>query len=251
MVLKGGRSTSGKRAAASHTGALSSDAKIFEAACRQAGIVTVKQSMDLLDLAASFSSMPLPKGNRVAIMTGGGGWGVVTTDLCADYNIEVPELPEALVKQIDKLLPYYWSRANPLDIVGVADFDIPITILKLLIQWEGCDGLINLSMLGRENALCQHVQMAAQLDPSSPEDLVDRKRTGMRKFQEAFVEHSIQLMEKYRKPIYGVSYIKSPGDRTLYELPGYEYQGLFLESPERAVKVMARMIEYQRFCARQ
>jgi len=250
VMLKGGRSSAGSRAAASHTGALSSDAKIFETACRQAGIVTVKHSMDLLDLAAAFASMPLPKGNRVAIMTGGGGWGVVTTDLCADYNIEVPELPEALVKQIDKLLPYYWSRANPLDIVGVADFDIPITILDLLIQWEGCDGVINLSMLGRKNALCQHVQMAVQLDPNSPENLVDRKRAGMRKFEEAFVERSIQLMEKYRKPIFGVSYIKSPGDKTLYELPGYEYKGLFLETPERAVKVMARMIEYQQFCAR-
>ena len=92
IVIKGGRSQAGDRAAASHTGALASNIRVFEAACRQAGIVEVKQSMTLLDLSAAFSSLPLPRGRRVAIMTFGGGWGVLTADLCYVRGLEVPKL---------------------------------------------------------------------------------------------------------------------------------------------------------------
>ncbi|MCK5349272.1 MAG: acetate--CoA ligase family protein, partial [Desulfobacula sp.] len=89
VVLKGGRTSIGEKAAASHTGAMASDTKVFDAACRQSGIIQVNQPMELLDLSAVFSSLPLPKGNRVAIMTLGGGWGVITTDLCAEHGLEV------------------------------------------------------------------------------------------------------------------------------------------------------------------
>ncbi|HCY86097.1 MAG TPA: CoA-binding protein, partial [Desulfobacteraceae bacterium] len=92
VVLKGGRTEMGEKAASSHTGAMASDAKVFNSACTQAGIIQVEQPMELLDLSAVFSSLPLPKGNRVAIMTLGGGWGVVTTDLCAEHGLEVPQL---------------------------------------------------------------------------------------------------------------------------------------------------------------
>jgi len=75
VVLKGGRTRLGERAASSHTGAMASDARVFEAACRQAGVIQVEQPMELLDLSAVFSSLPLPRGKRVAIMTLGGGGG--------------------------------------------------------------------------------------------------------------------------------------------------------------------------------
>lgn len=84
IVLKGGRTEAGNRAAASHTGALASNINIFNSASRQAGIVIARQPMDLLDLSAGFSALPLPKGNRVAVMTLGGGWGVVATDACVN-----------------------------------------------------------------------------------------------------------------------------------------------------------------------
>ena len=99
VLLKGGQTKAGNRAASSHTGALSSDTRIFNAVCKQAGIVKVEKPMDLLDLSAAFSSLPLPMGNRVAIMTLGGGWGVVTADLCEAYGLEIPELSEDLFKK--------------------------------------------------------------------------------------------------------------------------------------------------------
>jgi len=101
VLLKGGQSKAGSKAASSHTGALSSDTRIFNAVCRQAGIIKVEKPMDLLDLSACFSSLPLPEGNRVAIMTLGGGWGVVTADLCESYGLSVPELTSDMIKKID------------------------------------------------------------------------------------------------------------------------------------------------------
>ena len=121
ILLKGGRTKAGTKAAASHTGAMSSDAKVFDAACRQAGVVQADYSTDLLDLTAGFSSLPLPDGNRAGIMTLGGGWGVVTADLCVEHGIEIPELPPEIIKKIDAILPPYWSRSNPVDIVGEQD----------------------------------------------------------------------------------------------------------------------------------
>jgi acyl-CoA synthetase (NDP forming) len=149
VLLKGGRSRAGNRAAASHTGAMASDIKVFDAVCRQAGIVRAAKPMDLLDLAAAFSSLPLPEGNRAAIMTLGGGWGVVTADLCAEYGLDVPELTSDLIAKMDRMLPSYWSRSNPIDLVGDRDPSIPMNILEALLRWEGCDAVINLGVLGR------------------------------------------------------------------------------------------------------
>ena len=99
IVLKGGRTEAGAQAAASHTGAMASNIKVFIAACRQAGIIQVENPMDLLDLSAAFSSLPLPKGNKVGIMTLGGGWGVVASDLCVENGLEVPKLSEDVISQ--------------------------------------------------------------------------------------------------------------------------------------------------------
>ncbi|MEJ2040055.1 MAG: acetate--CoA ligase family protein, partial [Desulfosarcinaceae bacterium] len=126
VLLKGGQTRAGQRAAASHTGALTSDSRIFNAVCRQAGTVKVDQPMELLDLAAAFSSLPLPDGARTAIMTWGGGWGVVTADLCQLNGLEVPSLDNDVISRIDELLPSYWSRTNPVDMVGEQNPQIPM-----------------------------------------------------------------------------------------------------------------------------
>ncbi len=121
VVLKGGRTDAGNRAAASHTGALASNIAVFQASCRQAGIVPADHPTDLLDLSAAFSALPLPKGSRIGIATLGGGWGVVATDLCVENGLVIPNLTDEIIAGIDKILPPYWSRTNPIDLV--AEFD--------------------------------------------------------------------------------------------------------------------------------
>jgi len=250
VLMKGGQSKVGNRAAASHTGAMSSDAKVFNAVCRQAGIVKVEQSMDLLDLSAAFSSLPLPKGNRAAIMTLGGGWGVVTADLCSQFDLEVPDLSTQVLKNIDGILPPYWSRANPVDIVGESDLLIPIKTIEELVKWDGCDAVINLGIMGRRLFAARLAESAYKTDPKYSKDLREFAGELMQDFEMQYIKHIVKLMEKYKKPVYGVSLITDENDQTVYPVDGYTYKCIFYQTPERAVKAFAKMYEYYQFLNR-
>lgn len=250
VLLKGGRSAAGNRAAASHTGAMTSDSRIFDAVCRQAGIVMVEQPMDLLDLSAAFSSLPLPKGNRAAIMTLGGGWGVVTSDLCSQYGIEVSELSPEMIELIDNILPPYWSRSNPVDIVGENDPSIPMTIIEELLKWDGCDAVINLGILGRRILLERLVDSILEADPTYTPEFLESVNKKLSDFDENYIKHIATLMEKYNKPVFGVSLLTDEKDKTVYRVSGCSFKGVFYPSPERAVKAFAKMYEYKRFLSR-
>ena len=250
VLLKGGRSKAGNRAAASHTGAMTSDSRIFDAVCRQAGIVMVEQPMDLLDLSAAFSSLPLPKGNRAAIMTLGGGWGVVTSDLCSQYGLEVSELSQEMIELMDKILPPYWSRSNPVDIVGENDPSIPMTIIEELLKWDGCDAVINLGILGRRILLKRLVDSILVADPTYTPEYLESVNKTLSAFDENYIKHIVTLMEKYNKPVFGVSLLTDEKDKTVYRVSGCSFKGVFYPSPERAVKAFAKMYEYKRFLSR-
>ena len=250
VLMKGGRSSAGNRAAASHTGAMSSDVRVFEAVCRQAGIVTAGYPMDLLDLSAAFSSLPLPKGNRAAIMTLGGGWGVVTADLCAEFGLAVPELSPEIVSRIDQVLPPYWSRSNPVDIVGEHSNEVAVSVLQELMEWDGCDAVINLGLVGRKDLLGRIIDSAHKSDPNYTVEITDSVKAQFAEFEVQYLEFIVELMEKHQKPVYGVSISFEGDSRTIYHVDGRDCHGVFYPTPERAVKAFARMHEYNRFLAR-
>jgi acyl-CoA synthetase (NDP forming) len=250
VLLKGGRSQAGNRAAASHTGAMASDIKLFDAVCRQAGIVRAEKPMDLLDLAAAFSSLPLPEGNRAAIMTLGGGWGVVTADLCAEYGLEVPELTSNLIAKMDCMLPPYWSRSNPIDLVGVRDPSIPMNILEALLEWEGCDAVINLGVLGRRIMVRRFGESVLKADPDCSVETINQINQRFIEFENDYIRHIVNLMERHHKPIFGVSLLPDEKNQTLYRVNESGFEGIFYPTPERAVKAFAKMVEYHRFLKR-
>ncbi|MBN1828582.1 MAG: acetate--CoA ligase family protein [Deltaproteobacteria bacterium] len=247
VLLKGGESKAGNRAAASHTGAMASDSRVFSALCRQAGIVKVDQSTDLLDCAAAFSSLPLPRGQRVAVMTIGGGWGVVTADLCEAWGLELPPLPADIVRKFDAMLPDYWSRGNPVDIVGENNPLLPMTIIEELIQWDGCDAVINLGILGRRIFVNRLADSVRKADPTFSRDFLDYAEKVMSEVEDQYIARVARLMEEHNKPIYGVNLLRDEEDRTIYAVSSSRYQSVFFPSPERAVKACARMCQYYRF----
>mgnify|MGYP000128517710 CR=1 FL=1 len=251
VLLKGGESQAGKRAAASHTGALTTDRRVFDAVCRQAGIVKVDFPMELLDLGAAFSSLPLPKGNRVAIMTLGGGWGVVTADLCARFGLDVIELSADIINAIDQILPPYWSRSNPIDLVGERDPGIPTAVLELLLKWDGCDAVINLGIVGRRQVLKSHGASVLKADPTYSADFIKQIHTEFKKFEKDYIAQIIDLMETYRKPVFGVSMLPDEKHQTVYPHRNHEYKGVFFPTPERAVGALAKMVQYQTFLSRE
>ena len=243
VLLKGGRTSAGSRAAASHTGAMASNIRILNAACRQAGVVLAEQPMDLLDLSAAFSSLPLPRGKRVAIMTLGGGWGVVTTDLCIENGLDVPHLTKDVIEEINLVLPPFWSKENPVDLVGEMGADIPSKVLEILARWDGCDAVIHLGVVGRIRLIDTMVKAARDSGQVIPQEYYEM---GLKMYQDSEADvfrHSAELMMKYGKPIMGV-FLDDVHSKTITEVPGSPYSGIAFLTPERAVKVLARMVSY-------
>jgi len=247
VLLKGGQTEAGNRAASSHTGAMASDGKVFDAVCRQAGIMKVEQSMDLLDLAAAFSSLPLPGGNRVGIMTFGGGWGVLAADMCSRSGLVIPELPPELIGRFDSLLPPYWSRSNPVDIVGEFDSGLVLNILEELMKWNGCDSVISLGIMGRSIYYGRMADAAERADPTYSRSFFEKGKSSIQAFEQEYLSLIARLMVTYQKPVYGVSLMTDADSRTVHVLNGSPYYPVIYPSPERAVKANARMYEYFRF----
>lgn len=247
VLLKGGQSAAGNRAASSHTGALASDARVFNAVCRQAGIVKVNQPMELLPLAAGFSSLPLPAGNRVAIMTFGGGWGVITADLCTKFGLEVPELSGTIYEKIDRILPFYWSRSNPVDLVGEYDTTIPLKVLEELLRWKECDSVINMGILGRQDFTNRFLDGLEKSDPKFSKETIADVRNSFSEFEKTYIEEIARLMEVYEKPIFGVNLVTSDEKQTVYSVDGCRYKSVFFQLPEQAVQTCGKMYEYYRF----
>jgi acyl-CoA synthetase (NDP forming) len=250
VVLKGGRTETGRKAAASHTGAMASDTRVFDAACRQAGIIQVDQPLELLDLSAVFSSLPLPRGNRVGIMTLGGGWGVIATDLCMEHGLTVPPLPDAIVERLNRLLPDFWSHGNPVDIVGEGNPDIPKKCLEELLKWDGCDAVIHLGIHGKRVLVNNMAESVANSDPSVTREQVAAFKQGVLAIEADYARFVVQMTQTYGKPVLGVSLLTDADSKTLYRFDDLDYKGVFFASPERAVKSLAAMVHYQDWCRR-
>ena len=251
IVLKGGRTEAGDRAAASHTGAMAADFRLFEALCRQSGVVSVRQPAEMLDASMVFSSLPMPQGRRVAIMTLGGGWGVVTSDLCSDQKLLVQPLSAEIVAVLDGMLPAYWSRTNPVDLVGENDLELPMKAIEVLAAWDGCDAIIHLGISGREYLLETLLESITAVDPGADPKQSRKILQGLHGWGDQYIRHTVALMERYGKPILGVTLTADPTKPAIYEVENSKYNGVFFTSPERAVTALGHMCEYRNFLERE
>ncbi len=121
IALKAGRTNSGAKAASSHTGAMSGSDKVYDAAMRQAGVVRVKSIEEMFDLLQAFSTMPLPEGEGLAIVTNAGGLGVMAADACSDNGLTLASFEASTIERLKQGLPAAASLYNPIDVVGDAD----------------------------------------------------------------------------------------------------------------------------------
>ena len=247
IVLKGGRTKAGSSAAASHTGAMASDIKVFMAACRQAGIVQARNPMELLDLSAAFSCLPLPKGGNVALLTLGGGWGVVASDLCEENGLDVPKLSEEVISKINQLLPPFWSHANPIDVVGDMKTETYMKILEELSQWSGCDAIIHMGLIGRKVMIRSIMESTVAVDKKYDSAFVEGSLKYVESFEKQTVEQTVQLMEKYNKPIIGVYLLSDDKTQTVTDVSGCKYKGINFITPEKAVKALSKMYQYSKW----
>jgi acetyltransferase len=120
LVLKAGRSSAGARAATSHTGVLAGADAVYDAAFRRAGMLRVGTMAELFDAAETLALTREQAGERLAILTNGGGAGVLATDALVAAGGRLAELSQETIAELDRVLPRTWSRGNPVDIIGDA-----------------------------------------------------------------------------------------------------------------------------------
>ena len=151
IVAKVGRSDAGRRAAASHTGALALSGAIDDAVFRHHGIIRGEDIDHMVDVAAAFAFCKLPKGNRVAIITGSGGSAVWMADICSAHGLEVPEIEADLQAKIMALLPSYASALNPIDATAQAIGEVGYRpIVELVRQSQRIDTILLISSVANE-----------------------------------------------------------------------------------------------------
>jgi acetyltransferase len=120
VILKSGRSKAGQKSAASHTASLAGAHNVFRAACRQYGAITVDNLQTLYDYGKLLSTMEVPKGNRLLILSSSGGIGVLAVDEAETLGIAVPALPQAFVDEVKELnLSPLGSYTNPIDLAAI------------------------------------------------------------------------------------------------------------------------------------
>ena len=142
IIIKPGRFTESAKAARSHTGAMAGDDAIYEAAFERVGVVRVKEISDLFNVAEILDSRKLPKGPRLAIVTAAGGPGVMATDALVDNGGKLAKLSDKSMEQLNQVLPPFWSKGNPIDVLGDADAARYGKAIKICLDDSEVDGVL-------------------------------------------------------------------------------------------------------------
>jgi acetyltransferase len=142
VVVKAGKFSESAKAAASHTGSLTGEDTVYEAAFKRAGIVRVDEIADLFNCAEVLGTQPLPRGPNLAIITNAGGPGVMATDALIAQGGKLAKLGQKTVETLNSVLPHYWSHGNPIDILGDAKADRYKAVVEACLQDENVDGIL-------------------------------------------------------------------------------------------------------------
>jgi acetyl coenzyme A synthetase (ADP forming)-like protein len=162
LAVKSGRTAAGSRAASSHTAALlSASDTTVDALFRQAGVIRAETLGELLDTASLLSTQPLPRGARVAIVTNGGGPGIMCADECQAAGLEVVEFPAELRERLTGLVPPHAAVGNPVDMTASASAEQYRAVVEALAAVDACDAVIALFVPALET---EAQDVATQLD---------------------------------------------------------------------------------------
>ncbi len=197
VIVKGGSTEGGAAAAASHTGALAANDKVFDGACRAAGVTRAITVEEAFEAAATFATQPLPAGPNVIVLTTAGGWGVVTSDaIFRDGDLQLMPLPADLEAQIDTKLPPRWSRNNPVDCAGGEVRDTIPEVMEMIAAHPSVHAVIYLGLGIQSN----QARLMAE-GRFYPDHGLERIVAYHRRQDERFAEAADELSHRYGKPI--------------------------------------------------
>ena len=243
VVLKGGATAAGSKAAQSHTGAMASNDRVFLGATRSAGAIKVSSVEGAFDTAATFATQPLPRGKRVAVLTTVGGWGVVTADAIArDGILDLVDLSDDLMSQLSALLPPRWSRNNPIDCAGGETRDTVTEIMDIVAGHDSIDAVIFLGIGIQSN---QAKMMKA--GKFYPDNGLERIVAYHEKQDERYAMTARDVSRKHGKPILiatelAVTDPQNSGPASVRESGAYCYP-----TGARAAASLAHLYEYAKY----
>jgi acyl-CoA synthetase (NDP forming) len=212
LALKAGRSPEGARAAASHTGSMAGSDTAYDAIFMQGGIQRVEGVSELFNYALAFSTQPLPKGSRIAIVTNSGGPGIMATDALIRPGITMAQLSEETKKKLREKLPPTASVNNPVDVIGDADAKRYEAAIRYTLEDENVDGAIVILA----PAATTEIMETAKILPRVAKDI-----------DKPILSSFMGLVDVSE----GVRYLEQNG------IPNYVF-------PEEASRTMAAMIKY-------
>ncbi len=243
VVVKGGSTSSGALAAASHTGALASNDRVFDGVCFANGVTRVASAEEAFDVAATFATQPLPKGPNVVVLTTVGGWGVVTSDVISNDNVlKLITLPQDLSDSISALLPDRWSHNNPVDCAGGETRDTIPEVMRLIATHPAVDSIIFLGLGIQSNQ--------ARLMTEGhfyPDFGLERIVSYHQRQDERFAQVAAELSIETGKPILvatelGVADVNNPGVKAVQES-----ERLCYANGQRAARALAHSYQYSKW----
>ena len=222
LVYKVGRTDAGSRAAASHTASLTGSAELFDAACRQAGVQICEDMLEMFDFAEAFGSQPIPKGNRVGVASGGGGFCVVASEACAKAGLDVPVLDSEAQREILKHVREFSPiPLNPVDLIARKSHVGYATAIDIVARQDYIDGLIIMPPYGGFHRTST---------PESMKELVEG------------CSMIADIPRKYGKPVLGFAMREYKSSGTYEILKRGDIP--FFESPETCARVMKALHSY-------
>jgi acetyltransferase len=192
VLLKSGRSSTGKKSAGSHTGALAGISEVARAAFKRAGIIVIENSDELFPAAETLSSLPPIKNNQIAILADGGGHATIAADLLTDLGVEIPELSAKTQAGLRKILPEAASVPNPVDVAGGTDADPSVfaDCADIILKDPNIGGLLIVGLFGGYG-----IRFAESLSLME-EDAAHRMGKMVKKRRKPIVLHSLYTSEK-------------------------------------------------------
>jgi len=243
IALKGGRTEAGGQAARSHTGSMAGNSAIFTSAFRQSGIIEARTPTDMLDYSMALANLPLPKGNRVGVITFGGGWGVVASDALVEQGMSLATLEKDVIEKLDKVLPPFWSRRNPVDLVGQINHDAFVESVKVVSNSPTVDAVICLGMVGVSNlGIRSFTASANAADLDNIEYAVRKARDKLFTIERGFLNEVNDIMNQTHKPIINVSFYATSTRERFQSRTGYSE--VVYPTPEKAVESLVAMYHH-------
>ena len=224
VMIKAGRSDQGKRAASSHTGSLAGQDEAYDVAFQASGIIRANSLREAVDLARAFSSQPIPQGKRVLLLTNGGGAGIMATDACEQFSLELANLEDQTKERLKEKLPHDSSITNPIDILGDAKSDRYEIALEAILTDPNVDGFIVLLTPQSGSDEDETAKIIIKISPGT-------KKTILTCFMgQKKVKGAIKILQNHGIPNYA-----DPEDAVRVFEAMFRY-GEWLKRPKEAVK---------------